>query len=209
MSSEFNKIIQQIDFKKNPLIPAIIQDKNTRQVLMLGFMNEEALTKTIKEKKVTFFSRSKQCLWTKGETSGNFLLLEKTQDIKLDCDQDTLLIYVIAPKHTCHLKKYNCFQEEKKSSLFLEKLFELIQDRKKNKLQNSYTTQLFKKGLNKIAQKVGEEGVEVVIAALKESKSRLKSEAADLIFHFLILLVESGVSLNDICKELEKRHKKR
>ena len=197
--------VEQLDFKQGKgLIPAIIQDNNTNQVLMMAYMNQDALQKTLDTKMVTFYSRSKKRLWTKGETSGNFLYLV---DIKADCDQDTLLLKVKAPQHTCHLARYSCFNEEKQKNEFLKSLFNLIKSRKKELPKNSYVASLFTKGKNCITQKVGEEAVEVVIAALSESKERFISESADLLFHVLVLAVELGVSWDEVIAELEKRSK--
>lgn len=195
-----------IDFSKNPdgLVPAIIQDAETLKVLMLGYMNREALEKTLKEKKVTFFSRSKNRLWTKGETSEHFLYLV---NIAIDCDSDTLLIKVNPNGPVCHTGKDTCFNEKnKKGILFLEKLESIIENRRTNVSENSYVSTLFKKGINKIAQKVGEEAVEVVIEAKDINDDLFKNESADLIFHLLILLQAKGFRLNDIVQVLEERH---
>ena len=175
----------KIDFTKNKgLVPVIIQDNITLQVLMLGYMNEEAVAKTSLEKKVTFFSRSKNRLWTKGEASGNFLLVE---DLKIDCDNDTILIKAKPQGPTCHTGSTSCFEEET-SKGFLYQLEKRIHNRIDNDDKNSYTNQLFKKVINKIAQKVGEEAVELVIEAKDNNDQLFKNEAADLLYHFLILL---------------------
>ena len=202
-----NLSIDTIDFQKYPdnLVPAIVQDVASKQVLMLGFMNQEAVEKTLKTKAVTFFSRSKQRLWTKGETSGNTL---KLVSITIDCDQDTLLIQAQAPKATCHTGSFSCFGEKEESSNFLQELFDIIEQRKNEKLEGSYVSSLFEKGLGKIAQKVGEEGVETVIAALHETDERLVSESADLLFHLLVLLSAKNISLEQVVQELQKRHQK-
>lgn len=195
-----------IDFSKNPdgLVSAIIQDAETLKVLMLGYMNREALEKTLKEKKVTFFSRSKNRLWTKGETSEHFLHLV---NIAIDCDSDTLLIKVNPKGPVCHTGKDTCFNEKNnKGILFLEKLESIIENRRTNVSGNSYVLTLFKKGINKIAQKVGEEAVEVVIEAKDINDDLFKNESADLIFHLLILLQAKGFRLNDIVQVLEERH---
>lgn len=195
-----------VDFSKSAdgLVPAIIQDAETLKVLMLGYMNREALEKTLKEKKVTFFSRSKNRLWTKGETSEHFLHLV---DIAADCDSDTLLIKVNPHGPVCHTGKDTCFNEKNnKGILFLEKLESIIENRRTNVSENSYVSSLFKKGINKIAQKVGEEAVEVVIEAKDINDELFKNEAADLIFHLLILLQAKGFRLNDIVQILEERH---
>jgi len=199
-------IIKKIDFKKmQGIIPCIVQDYVSRQVLMLGFQNKEALEKTIKTKKVTFFSRTKKKLWTKGEESGNFLELK---DIKIDCDKDTVLIIANPVGPTCHLGNFSCFGSEEISINFLETLMKVIQKRKKEKKENSYVCKVFDKGKNRIIQKVGEEAVETVIAAMQNNKKKFISESADLIFHFLILCVEKNISLNDIIQELYNRHEK-
>jgi phosphoribosyl-AMP cyclohydrolase / phosphoribosyl-ATP pyrophosphohydrolase len=191
--------------KDNGLIPAIIQDYRTNKVLMLGFMNQEAFDKTQKEKIVTFFSRSKKRLWTKGETSNNFL---HVKEILLDCDNDTLLIKAKPDGPTCHTGADTCWKEENSGkAAFLEHLKKVIKDRKENPSETSYTTSLFNKGLNKIAQKVGEEAVELVIEAKDENKDLFKGEAADLIFHFLVLLEEKQIDLDEIITVLEERHK--
>lgn len=192
-----------IDFKKGEgLVPVIIQDEQTLEVLMLGYMNEEAFQKTQKEEKVTFFSRTKNRLWTKGEESGNFLFVKS---ISLDCDQDTLLIKVKPVGPTCHKGTRSCFDTNFNQN-FIFKLESIIRDRYENPTAESYVNKLRAKGLNKIAQKVGEEGVETVIAALAETEIDLINESSDLIFHLLVLLKEKGLSLNDIAKNLESRH---
>ena len=195
-----------IDFQKgNGLVPVIIQDATTRNVLMLGYMNEEAYTKTKAEGKVTFFSRTKNRLWTKGETTGHFL---HVVDIKLDCDQDTLLIKVNPDGPTCHTGDDTCWAEDNKSrTFFLDKLQAVIKDRKNNPTDVSYTASLFKKGINKIAQKVGEEAVEIVIEAKDNNDDLFKGEAADLLYHYLILLEAKNIPLDDVIKVLESRQK--
>ncbi|UJH67251.1 bifunctional phosphoribosyl-AMP cyclohydrolase/phosphoribosyl-ATP diphosphatase HisIE [Allomuricauda sp. SCSIO 65647] len=196
-----------VDFTKNPdgLIPAIIQDAKTKNVLMLGFMNDEALQKTKDTKKVTFFSRSKQRLWTKGEESGNFL---KLVDIKVDCDKDTLLVAVNPVGPTCHTGTDTCWGEENTQAFgFLSHLEDIITSRKKNQEdEKSYVASLFRKGINKIAQKVGEEAVEMVIEAKDDNDDLFLNESADLLFHLLILLQAKGFELNDVVKVLESRH---
>lgn len=195
----------QIDFTKGDgLVPAIIQDADTHQVLMLGYMNEESLAKTKAEGRVTFFSRSKNRLWTKGETSGNFLNLV---DIKVDCDQDTLLVRVNPVGPACHTGADTCFNEVNESRDFLPHLEGVIHDRKNNPSEKSYTTSLFKKGINKIAQKVGEEAVEVVIEAKDDNKELFLNEAADLTFHLLVLLAEKGYQWEEVLDILRERHK--
>lgn len=197
----------QIDFNKNNdgLVPAIIQDATTKNVLMLGYMNEEALKKTEETKKVTFFSRTKQRLWTKGEESGNFLNLVSIQN---DCDNDTLLITVNPVGPTCHTGSDTCWNEENKSSFgFLSELENVIKDRKDNKEnEKSYVASLFRKGINKIAQKVGEEAVEVVIEAKDDDDRLFLDESSDLLFHYLILLQAKGFTLHDVEKVLKSRH---
>ncbi|WP_329804836.1 bifunctional phosphoribosyl-AMP cyclohydrolase/phosphoribosyl-ATP diphosphatase HisIE [Flavobacterium facile] len=197
----------KIDFTKNSgLIPAIIQDNETKSVLMLGYMNQEALDTTLETQKVTFFSRSKNRLWTKGEESGNFLNLVS---IKNDCDNDTLLIQVNPVGPTCHTGSDTCWQEENNSSYsFLSKLENTIQERKENATsEKSYVASLFEKGMNKIAQKVGEEAVEVVIEAKDNNDDLFLSESADLLFHYLILLQAKGFKLNDVVEVLKSREK--
>ncbi|OMQ09036.1 bifunctional phosphoribosyl-AMP cyclohydrolase/phosphoribosyl-ATP diphosphatase HisIE [[Flexibacter] sp. ATCC 35103] len=196
-----------IDIKSaHGLIPAIIQDSETKNVLMLGYMNEESLQKTIETQKVTFFSRSKQRLWTKGEESGNFLNLV---DIKNDCDGDTLLIQAKPVGPTCHTGADTCWQEENKENYgFISQLENTIKTRRENAdSEKSYVASLFEKGINKIAQKVGEEAVEVVIEAKDDNDDLFLSESADLLFHYLILLQAKGFQLNDVVDVLKKRKK--
>ena len=194
-----------IDFAKytDGLVPAIIQDEITGKVLMLGFMDNEALLKTQELKKVTFYSRSKNRLWTKGEESGNFLLLKS---ITVDCDNDTLLIKVNPVGPVCHTGADTCFNEKNEANDFLFKLEKIIADRKNNPTDASYTSSLFKKGINKIAQKVGEEAVEIVIEAKDNNDELFKGEAADLLFHYLILLQAKGFSLQDVIEVLKQRN---
>jgi phosphoribosyl-ATP pyrophosphohydrolase/phosphoribosyl-AMP cyclohydrolase len=197
-----------IDFSKNTdgLIPAIIQDSETKTVLMLGFMNAEAYQKTVDTKKVTFYSRTKQRLWTKGEESGNFLNLI---DIKNDCDNDTLLIQVKPEGPTCHKGTDTCWAEQNKADYgFISDLEDTIQLRRENAdSEKSYVASLFKLGINKIAQKVGEEAIEVVIEAKDENDDLFLSESADLLFHYLILLQAKGFKLNDVVEVLKSRQK--
>ena len=195
------------DFNKNPdgLIPAIVQDVQTRKVLMLGYMNAAALAATESSGKVTFFSRSKNRLWTKGEESGDFLMLES---VAVDCDQDTLLVYAKPMGPTCHTGTDSCWGEENTADYgFLSELEAVIQDRKENPDDASYVNSLFKKGINKIAQKVGEEAVETVIEAKDNNDELFLSESADLLFHYLILLKAKGFGLADVVKVLENRKK--
>lgn len=198
---------KQVNFQKcaDGLVPAIVQDSATLKVLMLGYMNQEALDKTLQEGKVTFFSRSKQRLWTKGEESGNFLTL---QEIRVDCDSDTLLIKAIPTGVVCHTGADTCWEEENVSNDFLRKLESIITDRKNNPSDNSYTSKLFEKGINKIAQKVGEEAVEVVIEAKDDNEELFLNESADLLFHYLVLLNAKGYQLSDVLAVLKKRHDK-
>ncbi|MGZ9736222.1 bifunctional phosphoribosyl-AMP cyclohydrolase/phosphoribosyl-ATP diphosphatase HisIE [Flavobacterium sp. GNP002] len=197
-----------IDFSKNTdgLIPAIIQDSETKTVLMLGFMNAEAYQKTVDTKKVTFYSRTKQRLWTKGEESGNFLNMI---DIKNDCDNDTLLIQVKPEGPTCHKGTDTCWADENKADYgFISDLEDTIQLRRENAdSEKSYVASLFKLGMNKIAQKVGEEAIEVVIEAKDDNDDLFLSESADLLFHYLILLQAKGFKLNDVVEVLKSRQK--
>ncbi|GGD38606.1 bifunctional phosphoribosyl-AMP cyclohydrolase/phosphoribosyl-ATP diphosphatase HisIE [Muriicola marianensis] len=197
-----------LNFEKNQdnLVPAIIQDTRTKNVLMLGFMNHEALEQTMKTGKVTFFSRTKNRLWTKGEESGNFLLVE---DIQEDCDKDTLLIRVTPQGPTCHLGTDTCWGEDNKTTYgFLSHLEGIIASRQENASgDQSYVASLFEKGINKIAQKVGEEAIEVVIEAKDAHDDRFLNESADLLFHFLILQRARGFSLDRVVDVLEERHK--
>ena len=196
-----------VDFSKSQdkLIPVIVQDEVTNKVLMLGYMNAEALEKTQKEKRVTFFSRSKNRLWTKGEESGNFL---EVKNVLLDCDKDTLLIKAKPVGPVCHTGSDTCFDEKNVSNDFLFELEKIIADRKNNPTEKSYTASLFAKGINKIAQKVGEEAVELVIEAKDDSKELFLNEAADLLFHYLILLQAKDHDLNKVISILKSRHKK-
>ena len=198
----------EIKFEKysDGLVPAIVQDATTKNVLMLGFMNKEALDKTRETDKVTFFSRTKKRLWTKGEETGNCLDLVS---IQLDCDQDTLLIKANPRGPTCHLGTDSCWGESNESSFgFLSQLEKVIEERKNNKDQEaSYVASLFRKGMNKIAQKVGEEAVEVVIEAKDNDDLAFINESADLLFHFMILLQAKGFHLGDVEKALRSRHK--
>jgi len=202
-------IEMKIDFSKDKdgLVPAIIQDAETRNVLMLGYMNEEALEKTKETKKVTFFSRNKQRLWTKGEESGNFLHLI---DLKVDCDNDTLLISVNPEGPTCHTGTDTCWGEKNTLEMtFLDTLEEVIADRRSNpENEKSYVASLFRSGMNKIAQKVGEEAVEVVIEAKDDNDDLFLNESADLLFHYLILLQAKGYRLSDVTRILSSRHSK-
>ncbi len=200
-----NFTINQLDFKKGDgLIPVIVQDDKTSKVLMLGYMNAEALQKTIEEKQVTFFSRSKQRLWKKGESSGNFLNLVS---IARDCDDDTILAKVNPVGPVCHTGADTCFEETNKTDNFLLHLESVIQDRRDNPSGKSYTTSLFKKGINKVAQKVGEEAVELVIEAKDNDKDLFMGEAADLMYHYLVLLAAKKYTLTEVIDVLKNRHK--
>lgn len=195
----------QLKFNEQGLIPAIIQDANTNAVLMLGYMNQESYDKTLATKKITFFSRSKNRLWTKGEESGNFLNLVS---IKNDCDNDTLLVKVAPEGPTCHNGTDSCWGEENNKGIdFLNQLETIIQQRREAGDEKSYVNDLFKKGMNKIAQKVGEEAVEVVIEAKDNNDELFLEESADLLFHYLILLQAKGFLLTDVVKVLQKRNK--
>lgn len=198
----------KIDFNKYPqgLVPAIVQDAQTSVVLMLGFMNEAALKVTEETRLVTFFSRSKNRLWTKGESSNNFLHVKK---ILVDCDGDTILVKAEPAGPVCHTGADTCFAEENLPAGFLFELEKIIEQRKLNDDESSYTSSLFKKGINKIAQKVGEEAVELVIEAKDDNAELFKNEAADLLFHYMILLQAKNISLNDIMHVLVERHSAR
>ncbi|MDD7759706.1 MAG: bifunctional phosphoribosyl-AMP cyclohydrolase/phosphoribosyl-ATP diphosphatase HisIE [Bacteroidales bacterium] len=196
----------KIDFDKmGGLVPAIIQDSRTKNVLMLGFMNEEAYNKTVETGLVTFFSRTRNTLWTKGETSGNYLKVVSTA---IDCDNDTLLIKVVPAGPVCHTGNATCFEEKNEFGIeFLDYLQKFIERRHREMPEGSYTTSLFRKGINRMAQKVGEEAVETVIEATNGTDDRLVYEASDLIYHLIVLLTSKGLSINDLAVELEKRHK--
>ncbi|WP_163381904.1 bifunctional phosphoribosyl-AMP cyclohydrolase/phosphoribosyl-ATP diphosphatase HisIE [Cyclobacterium sp. SYSU L10401] len=196
-----------IDFEKvNGLVPAIIQDINTKEVLMLGYMNKQALDKSLESGKVTFFSRTKQRLWTKGETSGNFLMIKK---VELDCDADTLLIQVNPKGPVCHKGDDTCFAHENHSkTFFIDELRKVIKERKNKPSNKSYTSSLFAAGINKVAQKVGEEAVEIVIEAKDNNKDLFIGEAADLLFHYLVLLEAKGYELEEVMEVLINRHQK-
>lgn len=196
----------KIDFKKysDGLVPAIVQDNNTQKVLMLGFMNEDAVNTTMQTGKVTFYSRSKKRLWTKGEESGNFLELKS---MAVDCDHDTLLIKAHPLGPVCHTGADTCWSEKNHADNFLNHLEDIIELRKKASPDESYVAKLFSKGINKIAQKVGEEAVETVIEAKDNNESLFLNESADLLFHYLILLNAKGYKLADVIKILSERHK--
>jgi phosphoribosyl-ATP pyrophosphohydrolase/phosphoribosyl-AMP cyclohydrolase len=195
----------KIDFEKNEgLVPVVVQDYQTGKVLMLGYMNQLAFEKTTSEGIITFFSRSKQRLWTKGETSGNFL---RVKQILVDCDEDTLLIKADPVGPVCHTGADTCFGEKNEGKAgFLNYLKAIIRSRKQNPSEKSYTSSLFEKGVNKVAQKVGEEAVELVIEAMDTNDELFKGEAADLLFHFLVLLEQKNVDLDEVVEVLQQRH---
>lgn len=202
-----NEMIQSINWQKvNHLLPVIVQDFSTSEVLMLGYMNEEALRESIRQKKVVFFSRTKQRLWLKGEESGNFLHIV---EMGLDCDKDTLLILAHPQGPTCHTGSISCFENTSKKSdfVFLSRLEKLINSRKNADENSSYTAELFKKGTKRIAQKVGEEGVETALAACVKDKFELKNESADLMYHLAVLLADANLSLNDVICVLKERNR--
>lgn len=201
-----NQRKMKIDFEKmNGLVPAIVQDATTKNVLMLGFMNQEAYDKTLATGHVTFWSRSRNCLWTKGETSGNFLNLVSIQN---DCDEDTLLVKVHPQGPTCHTGADTCWGETNETNplLFLTELQDFIEKRYEEMPEGSYTTKLFHDGVNKIAQKVGEEALETVIEACNGTNDKLTYEASDLMYHLLVLLTSKGMRIEDVAAELAKRH---
>ena len=196
-----------IDFEKSGgLVPAIIQDSATRQVLMLGYMNREAYEKTLSTRRVTFWSRSRNCLWTKGETSGHFLELV---DIKADCDNDTLLVRAVPHGPVCHTGTDTCWGEANDANplLFLTELQDFIEKRHEEMPEGSYTTSLFKDGLNRMAQKVGEEALELVIEATNGTNERLCYEGSDMFYHLIVLLTSKGMRIEDLAAELKERHK--
>ena len=206
MTRNYADMVKRLDFSKSGgIIPVVIQDASTSVVLMLGYMNQEALLETIESKLVTFYSRSKQRLWVKGETSKNFLHFV---DMKTDCDFDTLLIKAKPDGPVCHTGAETCFNEDNTSDDFLKALEKIILRRKKYPVSGSYTSTLFKKGLNSIAQKVGEEAVELVIEAKDNHKKLFLNEAADLMFHYLVLLREKNVELDEVLEILKERHQK-
>ncbi|MCB0598076.1 MAG: bifunctional phosphoribosyl-AMP cyclohydrolase/phosphoribosyl-ATP diphosphatase HisIE [Lewinellaceae bacterium] len=197
--------IEKIDFAKgNGLVPAVVQDADTGKVLMLGYMNEEALEKTLRDEKVTFFSRSRRRLWRKGERSGNYLRLV---DIRADCDRDTLLVMAQPRGPVCHTGTDTCWAETNRHVNFLGHLERTIHSRKGGDPAVSYTAQLFARGLNKVAQKLGEEAVEMIIEAKDDNEALFLNEAADLMYHYLVLLAAKGCQLEDVVKVLEERHK--
>ncbi|MEO7121263.1 MAG: bifunctional phosphoribosyl-AMP cyclohydrolase/phosphoribosyl-ATP diphosphatase HisIE [Ginsengibacter sp.] len=207
MTRNYADLVKRVNFSKydSGLLPAIVQDASTSTVLMLGFMNKEALQETIETELVTFYSRSRQRLWVKGETSKNFL---HVIDIKNDCDFDTLLIKAKPDGPVCHTGADTCFNEENISDDFLKSLEKIIQGRKKHPLPGSYTSTLFAKGINAIAQKVGEEAVELVIESKDNNKKLFLNEAADLLFHYMVLLRQKNIEFDEVLDILKERHKK-
>lgn len=206
MHRYYTKRLMEIDFEKGEgLVPAIIQDADTKNVLMLGYMNKEALEKTLQTKLVTFYSRSRKTLWTKGETSGNYLHLV---DLKADCDADTLLVKVHPDGPACHTGTDTCWAEENKGGElhFLTELQDFIEKRHEEMPEGSYTTSLFNDGLNRMAQKVGEEALETVIEAVNGTDERLIYEASDMFYHLIVLLTSKGLRIEDIARELKERH---
>jgi phosphoribosyl-ATP pyrophosphohydrolase/phosphoribosyl-AMP cyclohydrolase len=208
MSEAVAALNERIDWEKvEGLVPAIVQDFQSSQVLMMGYMNPEALEKTLETEHVTFFSRTKSRLWTKGETSGNVLQLK---NISLDCDNDTLLIKVDPVGPTCHTGTTTCFDadnQEESQMVWLHQLEQLLAARKDADPQSSYTASLYGRGTKRISQKVGEEGVEVALAATSGDKAELVCESADLIYHLMVLLQDQGLSMNDVINKLKERHK--
>ena len=196
--------MENLKFDERDLIPAIIQDADTRVVLMMGYMNRESLDLTLKTGKVCFFSRSRQKLWTKGEESGHFLYLV---DLKADCDQDTLLVKVRPVGPTCHTGADTCWNEENTDADFLFFLQRFLQKRKNDSPEESYTARLISRGINKVAQKVGEEAVELVIEAKDDEEELFLNEAGDLMYHYIVLLIAKGYGLEDVIEVLKKRHK--
>jgi len=195
---------EKLNYEKlGGLIPAIIVDNDTDAVLMLGFMNSEALDLTLSTNKVTFFSRTKNALWVKGETSGNYLELI---DIKSDCDNDTLLIYAKPQGHTCHTGDYSCFRVDQKHSKFLHQLYNLIKSRKTELPEGSYTTKLYQKGTNRIIQKVGEEAIETIIAAKNRDRNEIINEVSDLFYHLFVMLAEQDIEFDEIIDNLYSRN---
>lgn len=206
--------VNHLKYDDAGLIPAVVQDARTLEVLMLAYMNEESLRKTLESKTTWFYSRSRKSLWNKGETSGNF---QHVKDIRYDCDKDTLLVLVDPQGPSCHTGQNTCFYRnimDEELNLphvdlsILQSVYEIVETRKNNPMEGSYTNYLFDKGIDKILKKVGEETTETVIAAKNDSKEELIYETSDLIYHLMVLLVNQGVTLDDICNELDKRHKK-
>jgi phosphoribosyl-ATP pyrophosphohydrolase/phosphoribosyl-AMP cyclohydrolase len=199
-----NNILANARFNSDGLIPAIVQDVRTREVLTVAYMNQEALRLTVEKGETWFYSRSRKTLWHKGETSGNF---QKVRALKLDCDNDALLVEVDPQGPACHTGDYSCFGVEAGFGGGIQQLYDLIARRKKTRPEGSYTTKLFDQGIDKIVKKLGEEAVETVIAAKNDSSERIVEETSDLLYHLLVTLVEKGVTLEEIQAELAKRHK--
>lgn len=197
------KILESVKFGTQGLVPAIVQDSTTREVLMMAYMNRESLELTLEKGETYFYSRSREEIWHKGETSGN---LQSVQQVRLDCDFDALLVEVTPDGPACHKGTYSCFGVEPELEGFLRQLFELIEGRKKSRPEGSYTTYLFDSGLDKILKKVGEEATETIVASKNEEPAELVSEISDLIYHLMVLLVERGVSLEDVTRELKNRY---
>jgi phosphoribosyl-ATP pyrophosphohydrolase/phosphoribosyl-AMP cyclohydrolase len=202
--SAIQEILQTVRFDRDGLVPAVVQDAVTREVLTVAYMNQEALRKTLLLGETHFFSRTRQKLWHKGETSGNF---QKVRTVRLDCDADTLLVEVEPMGPACHNGTYSCFNVEPGFGGTIRRLEDLVLDRKKTRPPSSYTTRLFDRGLDKIVQKVGEEAVETVIAAKNDSTARIVEETSDLLYHLVVMLVEKGVALDEIGVELSSRHR--
>ena len=197
------EILESVQFDTEGLVPAVVQDSATREVLMVAYMNRESLGLTLDKGETYFYSRSRQEIWHKGETSGN---LQSVQQVHLDCDSDTVLVEVTPAGPACHKGTYSCFGVEPQFEGFLGQLFELIEGRKESRPEGSYTTYLFDSGLDKILKKVGEEATETIVASKNEGSRELVSETSDLIYHLMVLLVERGVSLEEITRELKNRH---
>jgi len=204
MSGAMDGILGKARFNAEGLIPAVVQDTRTREVLTVAYMNEEALRRTLESGETHFWSRSRQQLWHKGETSGNF---QKVRGIRLDCDSDAVLIEVEPQGPACHTGAYSCFGVEPGFNATIQQLYDLIEQRKEKRPEGSYTTRLFNAGLDKIVKKLGEEAVETVIAAKNDSTERIVEETCDLLYHLLVTLVEKGVTLEEIRQELVKRRK--
>ena len=199
-----NQIIERAKFGPDGLIPAVVQDARTREVLTVAYMNEEALRLTLERRETYFWSRSRRQLWHKGETSGNS---QKVTNVSLDCDNDTVLVEVEPRGPACHTGAYSCFGVEARLEGVLRELYSVVEERKEKRPEGSYTTYLFNSGLDKILKKVGEEATETIVAAKNEDPARLVSETGDLLYHLLVLLVERGISLEEILKELRERRK--
>jgi phosphoribosyl-ATP pyrophosphohydrolase/phosphoribosyl-AMP cyclohydrolase len=199
-----NQIIERAKFGPDGLIPAVVQDARTREVLTVAYMNEEALRLTLERRETYFWSRSRRQLWHKGETSGNS---QKVTNVSLDCDNDTILVEVEPRGPACHTGAYSCFGVEPRLEGVLRELYSVVEERKEKRPEGSYTTYLFNSGLDKILKKVGEEATETIVAAKNEDPARLVSETGDLLYHLLVLLVERGISLEEILKELRERRK--